>query len=228
MSMSPAVLRAHAVGTEWQEGRMDVISAAGSRTSLSLTHAWSKNRALLPVTWALKKPDYQMFKSIPSPLESFQNMKWWCFTDGHISVALTTMRRGQWRSQRTREDGEVTAGDSSDRCMVTFHSGWHGQESSKRAREWVRERELKKKWGDPVSGCILPRFYRPPSRDTEDPLWVINASFWPVASLRLYYFVFSLDSPDLLTLHSTDNTINADGEKVATWVPNLNPAVFCL
>lgn len=144
MSMSPAVLRAHAVGTEWQEGRMDVISAAGSRTSLPLTHAWSKNRALLPVTWALKKPDCQMFKSIPSPLESFQNMKWWCFTDGHISVALTTMRRGQWRSQRTREDEEVTAGDSSDRCMVTFHSGWHGQESSKRAREWVRERELKK------------------------------------------------------------------------------------
>lgn len=38
----PAVLRGDDVGIELQEGRMSVTSAAGSRTSLSLSHAQSK------------------------------------------------------------------------------------------------------------------------------------------------------------------------------------------
>lgn len=42
MSFSPAVSHADNVGIESQEGRMNVISAAGSHTSLSLSHAQSK------------------------------------------------------------------------------------------------------------------------------------------------------------------------------------------
>lgn len=83
-----------------------------------------------------------MFTRIPWPLESVTKMKWWCFTGAHISVGWTTMKRGQWRSQKTWEDGEVTSGDSSDRCMVTFHSGLHGQESSKRERTKRNEATL--------------------------------------------------------------------------------------
>lgn len=63
------------MGTVLQEGRMDVISAAGSRTSLWLSHAWSSigppPPALFPlhqhsnirVKPALEKPGSQVFRS---------------------------------------------------------------------------------------------------------------------------------------------------------------------
>lgn len=131
MSMSLAGLRADTVGTEWQEERMDVISAAGSRTSLSLSHAWSKNRPLHPSTWTLKKPDWQIFRS--SPWQWNLSRKW---KDGASPRPASALVWLQWALNTADHNmdkmgWEVTVGDSSEWWLVTFHSGSQGQESSK-------------------------------------------------------------------------------------------------
>lgn len=69
----------------------------------------------------LKKPEWQMFRSIPWPLEPLKKMV----------LCLTVDTEDLWWSGIY---GEVATGESSDRCMVTFHSGWHRQESSERDR----------------------------------------------------------------------------------------------
>lgn len=63
----------------------------------------------------------------------------WCPHQHWLNYVETlTLKITRW----TRWDGEVTAGDSSGWCVVTFHSGWQGQESSKRDRTKRNEATL--------------------------------------------------------------------------------------
>lgn len=67
MSFSPAVSHGDDVGIEPQEGRTNVISAAGSRTSLPLSHAQSKRGPCPPPPTMLKYSDSAVKQTLEKP-----------------------------------------------------------------------------------------------------------------------------------------------------------------
>lgn len=181
-------------------GRKNVISAAGSHTSSSLSHGYRKRRPaptpthISPVQWALEKPGCLIFRSTAWAV-LFETKE---LLDGCYSNWCWGGRSEMMNVEQTdeKEDKKARSGNGS---RLGHEQGWqwqmqgwfpHWLARAGRPREGVQRGER----GDPMPVCILPLSCPSQPRNTEGQQWVNNTSPQPFPSLRLYYFVFSHDS----------------------------------